>query len=988
MGSFDATTCRRTLADHYKRTATVSTSVWSKKSPMDIHQIYTRLSWVKEEETPAGSSQSELSHYTDVFTANEKGVVPKRILVQGQTGIGKSTFVKKLAVDWAELDEQKIEGERRRLVDEENSRKEDKESSQCEFLSGGEYEETSSDSDEKMSRNQEDALRKFDILLVINLREVSKYQKLQDIINHSHIFPEEEAALTEGLLSYITKNQEKVLLVFDGYDEYHHGKNSEIYEIFRGNKLRHCSVLITARISKADELREFKDVHAEITGFNKEDRGAFMSRMLGGKEEAEQLKLHLSREELTDLARIPLLLLFFCTLWKKGKLKTFPETKTKLYLAIVQYVLDYSQGKNTPARFGKVEAYKEILSEIGKVALECLLKGEHVFEYDQLSAAVLGEESLIIGLLQVSEYSENLRPAGMVSFLHKSIQEFLAALYITYRCVPEGSLGEIEKQARTLEDFKALENVFQFVCGLSDNGAERVSQHFTSVRRSDPTLDLSKTVPYAGGDEDVLRIPGDFTHGQKLFSSIVINSFQDVHSKAEFVRHCFHCTGGFVLASRPLYERAAKVTDLTKLTHSGVFIFVRFCFSELYEWLMFLNCLDLPLRMTEFSEVFSVGDFLRRFYTTRGYGGPNHFSSILSFRDGQFHFYITALELGHDDHVRLFTETATIPFLRQPASLRSEQLCLKFLTYLCLLKCLSSQAMKNLGAMIRICKNLKSIQVIESDGSICYLLDQIPKPRTCSLKIGQKGMIPCILTSEGAESLAGSFSRFNNIVSLYLGLFDCRAVAVDKLVAGIVAHKSLKNLSLCGIHVTPTAAASLGKALEMLSLRSLCLKGPQGSSLQAKDINMLFGRIKKPIPMEEFSFQCFSVKGCLSPLTKSLPFFTNLRSLSLTELNMDESDLAGLQESSRFIPNLDSLDLSGNPLAHFLTSVLPLITIMFSQGFKNLNLRGTGISKESIREAFLQLPPPLCVEYEEKRVKVIKISSIQENYCLLSISFS
>ena len=89
---FDVKFCRSKLAEHYKKTATVPTSVWSKNCLVDIHQIYTRLSWVKEEQTPAGSSRSELKHYTDVFTANKNSVVPKRILVQGQTGIGKSTF--------------------------------------------------------------------------------------------------------------------------------------------------------------------------------------------------------------------------------------------------------------------------------------------------------------------------------------------------------------------------------------------------------------------------------------------------------------------------------------------------------------------------------------------------------------------------------------------------------------------------------------------------------------------------------------------------------------------------------------------------------------------------------------------------------------------------------------------------------------------------------------------------------------------------------
>ena len=128
--------CRSKLAEHYKRTATVPTSVWSKTSAVDIHLIFTRLSWVKEEQTPAGPLRSELNHYTDLFTVNKNGVVPKRILVQGQTGIGKSTFVKKLAVDWAELD------------------------------------------DVTTGDKQKDILKKFELLVVVNLKEVSKIQSL------------------------------------------------------------------------------------------------------------------------------------------------------------------------------------------------------------------------------------------------------------------------------------------------------------------------------------------------------------------------------------------------------------------------------------------------------------------------------------------------------------------------------------------------------------------------------------------------------------------------------------------------------------------------------------------------------------------------------------------------------------------------------------------------------------------------------------------
>ncbi|KAJ7372114.1 hypothetical protein OS493_020539 [Desmophyllum pertusum] len=331
-----------------------------------------------------------------MFLLQTRTVIPNRILVQGQTGIGKSTFVKKLAVDWAELDDEKTEDKQGDVLERSKNDADTREDN--EKTSQG-YEDTASGdtSSDKFEENQKNALKKFELVLVINLKEVSNCQSLRDVISRCDIFPEEETALTEGLLSYITKNQEKVLLVFDGYDEYRCGSNSEIYEIFRGKKLRNCCVLITTRISKADELREFKDVHAEITGFSEEDRMAFMRRMLGGETEAKELRHHLWQQNLADLAR---------------------------------------------------------------VALECLLKDDHVFEYDQLSAAILCEESLIIGLLQVSEYAENLQPAGMVSFIHKSIQEFLAAWYITYRCVPEGNLGGIEEYAPTLKDCEAWRMCF------------------------------------------------------------------------------------------------------------------------------------------------------------------------------------------------------------------------------------------------------------------------------------------------------------------------------------------------------------------------------------------------------------------------------------------------------------------------------------------------------------------------------------------------
>ena len=152
------------------------------------------------------------------------------------------------------------------------------------------------------------------LVVAVNLKEVSKCQSLKDVISYSSVFADEDKPLTEDLLTYITNNQEKVLLVFDSYDEYHSGSDTEIYEIFKGKKLRNCCVLITARNSKADELRQFKDLHAEITGFSVGDIKSFMRRILGSREQTEHLLQHLEKKTLNDLAKVPLLILFFCTL--------------------------------------------------------------------------------------------------------------------------------------------------------------------------------------------------------------------------------------------------------------------------------------------------------------------------------------------------------------------------------------------------------------------------------------------------------------------------------------------------------------------------------------------------------------------------------------------------------------------------------------------------------------------------------------------------
>ena len=798
MKPFDFKVCRSKLEDHYQKTATVPTSVWSKKSVVDIHQIYTRLSWVKEEQTPTGTTQSELKHYTELFTANKNGVIPKRILVQGQTGIGKSTFVKKLLVDWVEVNK------------------------------GAGVEQTA-------------VLRNFELVVAVNLKEVSKCERLTDIIRLSNVFAKEDKYMTEGLINYITNNQEKVLLIFDGYDEYRSGCDSEIYEIFRGNSLRSCCVLITTRISKADELRGGEDLHAEITGFSKVDRQTFMQRFLT-HDEVVLLEDEIYKRQLNELAKVPLLLLFFCTLWRKGQSKHFPETKAKLYIDIIQFILNHSYSKQSPPQYVEVTSFKEILSEIGKVALQGLLKDDHLFEYSQLSDSVRCDESVFIGLLQITEFSETLRPVGMVSFIHKSIQEFLAAWYVTYRCIPEGgNLGEISVK---LEECLTLENVFQFICGLSEDGALAALRHLKSVRISDPSLDLSNAVPDVENKID--RPLSDVTERQWNFSRLVFDSFKQIESKTELSRACFDCLGEVLLHS-PITSPPEHVLLKAKETNSWSLVFENNLSLDYFFSPAVSNLKKMVKTLTtESSTILEVAEFLEKFQNVSCNFHCGFFSA-LCFHNDQVYFYITHLKLVCDDHFGLFTA-----FVVPPNSVHSSsgRLYLKFLKTL---ECprYGTSSIEPLGAAIKDCNHLELIRVCFCNDSLCHFLEQVPNPSSCSLSIGL-----CSLTSAGAVKLAYLLPKFENVTKLDLDLDECSAEAVTRLVAAIKKYKSLKKLGLSKINLTSAVAESLELLPELSALQRLTISGSDAGcrfSLQLSDPRRLSLREMTITGLTEYS---------------------------------------------------------------------------------------------------------------------------------------
>ncbi|KAL9986772.1 hypothetical protein ACROYT_G000966 [Oculina patagonica] len=941
---FDLETFRAKLADRYRRTATVPTSVWSTKSKVDIRKVYTRLSMKKEKETVQVD-------YTKLFMKTKNGLVPKRILVEGQAGIGKSTFVKKLTLDWVEPDETSMSEETNHL-------------------------------------------KKFELVLFIKLRDVSHCQTLRDVIRCSGLLSKEDEELTDTLLGYIRENQSNVLLVFDGYDEYGKGSDSQVFDVLKSDYLPDCCVLMTSRSSQADDIREFADVQATVTGFNREDIEKYLAKRLG-EAEAKDLVKHLEKQRLTDTAKVPLLALFFSILWKQGKAELISGTRTKVFNEIVRCILDYDHGKCTPPQFKTIEESKDILVELGKVALEGLLKDDLLFEYGKL-AAIKSEVNVIHAFLQITEEAEEVRPTERVSFIHKTIQEFLAALYIDSQYVPEGSLGPLQELANNFEKCLHFENVFQFVSGLSDHGAVVVLDHFFAIKVTDPTLDLSKTIILPGTSEQTCY---DVTDRQRRFHDLVFAAFGEAQCKEGLLRRCVLCTSGMVLLSEQLVQDLLEVNNVTTEMQSGAIIFRKlqwdFHYSLGENLRMFLDSLDVAVKITERSEVLHLGDFYRKFLNC-GFLCMCNFSAILLVNADRLSFYITDLVVACSFHGLLFTGTPVgpdpfydlvaerinndqeyrqslrlehlIPFsfpfparddTRSPVAELNLEPVESCLNYLQSIECVSTSSrevhvLHQLGVSAAKSRYLNYVD-LQVDCDVYHFLEQAMETNNRSLQLSIRHSQTC--TPAGAKKLAILLPKFSNISALSLNLKHCTDEAVRSL-ADAITHTSLKVLCLKEVDLTDDAAMVLGRSVcQMSDLEVLIING-KNNNLRCPQMQALFGGISREWPLRELELSCFRVERAgLVFLRESFKFFPRLQVLQLNRLAMNANDVCYLINDVSF-PELLQLDLSGNQLGHGITSIKEHIACL--PNLDQLVLYNAGCSEEdinSINEAVKKVRP-------------------------------
>ncbi|XP_067248667.1 NLR family CARD domain-containing protein 3-like isoform X3 [Chanodichthys erythropterus] len=292
---------------------------------------------------------------------------------------------------------------------------------------------------------------------------------------------------TEELAS-IPEDDGKVLFIFDGLDEcrfplrFKEGDIiTDVHKITTVSKIitdlikRHlvpsALIWITSRPAAASLIpRNYLDQVTEVRGFNDEQKEQYFNRN-SSSEVAGNIIRHMRKSKsLYIMCHIPVFCWISLTvlqplLAQKSNEKT-PTTLTGLYTSFLISHLQQMKEKYCydPEPKANTMSFDQIILMLGKLAFQQLEKGHLIFYKEDLEECGLDvSEGLVFSGLctQIFQEEKAFAVRSVFSFVHLSVQEFLAALYVFLICKDKKMNPFLESWREKLKWYFSKKSQFQ-----------------------------------------------------------------------------------------------------------------------------------------------------------------------------------------------------------------------------------------------------------------------------------------------------------------------------------------------------------------------------------------------------------------------------------------------------------------------------------------------------------------------------------------------
>ncbi|XP_076026564.1 uncharacterized protein LOC143016221 isoform X3 [Genypterus blacodes] len=288
-----------------------------------------------------------------------------------------------------------------------------------------------------------------------------------------HFFTETKEA---GIFSF---EDFRVVFILDGLDEcrlpldFHKGESlTDVREstsvdvllinLIRGNLLPSAGLWITTRPAAANQIpAESVDMVTEVRGFTDPQKEEYFRKRLRDDEQASSIISHIkTSQSLHIMCHIPVFCWISATvledMMKTRERGELPKTLTEMYIhfLVVQTKvknIKYDGGAETDPLWNTES--RKMMESLGKLAFDQLQKGNLIFYESDLTECGMDitAASVYSGVFtQVFKEERGLYQDQVFCFVHLSVQEFLAALYVHLTFMKSGVNLLLEDQPTSL----------------------------------------------------------------------------------------------------------------------------------------------------------------------------------------------------------------------------------------------------------------------------------------------------------------------------------------------------------------------------------------------------------------------------------------------------------------------------------------------------------------------------------------------------------